>query len=66
MLRWAYKIASTEAEEGKTSDSLWAEQGYRQMASLFIQDTAEFTAFSYHKGKFIGSFLKYRRTSWRE
>lgn len=46
MLRWAYKIASTEAEEGKTSDSLCRQnRDTDKTASLFIQDTAEFTAF---------------------
>lgn len=45
MLRWEYKIASTEAEEGKTSGSLCRQNSVRdKMVSLFIQDTAEFTA----------------------
>lgn len=45
MLRWEYKIASIEAEEGKTSGSVCRQNSVRdKMVSLFIQDTAEFTA----------------------
>lgn len=45
MLRWEYKTASTAAEEGETSGSLCRQNRDRdKMVSLFIQDTAEFTA----------------------